>query len=133
MLRVSSSCSIPDEELVWRFTGSGGPGGQHANTSNTRVELVFDVANSPSLGPRQRARLLEKLGPTVRVVASDERSQVRNRDAARKRLAERIATALHVEKPRRPTRATKASKERRLDAKRRTSQIKARRQGRLED
>jgi ribosome-associated protein len=133
MLRVTASCSIPDDELNWRFTGSGGPGGQHANTSNTRVELVFDIANSPSLGPRQRARLLEKLGPTVRVVASDERSQTRNREAALSRLRQRLADALHIEKPRLKTRATKASKERRLDAKRRTSQIKARRQGRLDD
>lgn len=133
MLRVSPSCVISEDELTWRFTGSGGPGGQHANTSNTRVELVFDVANSPSLGPRQRARLLEKLGPTVRVVASDERSQTRNREAALARLRQRLSDALHVEKPRVKTRATKASKERRLDAKRRTSQIKARRQGRLDD
>ncbi|MEY2398072.1 MAG: ribosome-associated protein [Actinomycetota bacterium] len=133
MLRVSASCQIPDDEFTWRFTGSGGPGGQHANTSNTRVELIFDVANSPSLGPRQRARLLEKLGPTVRVVASDERSQTRNRDLALTRMRDRLAGALHIEKPRLKTRATKASKERRLDAKRRTSQIKARRQGRHDD
>jgi ribosome-associated protein len=133
MLRVSPSCVIPDEELVWRFSGSGGPGGQHANTSNTRVELVFDIANSASLGPRQRARLLDKLGPTIRVVASDERSQLRNRSAAEARLRERLAAALHIEKPRVKTRATKASKERRLEAKRRTSKVKARRQGRLDD
>ncbi len=133
MLRVSSSCIIPDEELVWRFTASGGPGGQHANTSNTRVELIFDIANSPSLGPRQRARLLEKLGPSVRVVASHERSQMRNRNEARRRLAERLAAALSVERPRVKTRATKGSVERRLQSKRRTSEIKARRQGRLDD
>lgn len=133
VLRVSSSCVIPDEELVWRFSGSGGPGGQHANTSNTRVELIFDVAHSSSLGPRQRARLLEKLGPTVRVVASGERSQMRNREAAKSRLADRLSAALRVEPPRVPTRATKASKERRLEAKRRTSEIKARRRGLTED
>ena len=74
MLVVSRSCRIPLDELEWRFSASGGPGGQHANTSNTRAEVRFDVANSPSLGPRQRARLLEKLGPVVRVVADDERS-----------------------------------------------------------
>ncbi|HZN15169.1 MAG TPA: peptide chain release factor-like protein, partial [Acidimicrobiales bacterium] len=78
-LHVSRTCTIRMAELEWRFTASGGPGGQHANTANTRVELVFDVANSPSLGPRQRDRLLTKLGPTVRIVASDERSQARNR------------------------------------------------------
>ena len=74
VLRVSRGLAIPVDELSWRFSSSGGPGGQHANTSNTRVELLFDVAGSPSLGPRQRARLLEKLGPVVRVVASDERA-----------------------------------------------------------
>ena len=133
MLRVSPTCSIPDDELAWRFSASGGPGGQHVNTANTRVELVFDIANSPSLGPRQRARLLDKLGPTVRVVASHERSQLRNREEARRRLAERLEAALQVDRPRIRTRATKASKERRLESKRRTSEIKARRQGRLDD
>jgi ribosome-associated protein len=103
------------------------------NTSNSRVEISFDIANSPSLGPRQRARLLEKLGPSIRVVSSEERSQLRNREVATERLRRRLADALHIEKPRRPTRATKASKERRLEAKRRTSQIKARRQGRSDD
>jgi ribosome-associated protein len=81
-LIVSRSCRIPLDELEWRFSASGGPGGQHANTSNTRAEVRFDVAGSPSLGPRQRARLLERVGPTVRVVASDERSQARNRELA---------------------------------------------------
>jgi ribosome-associated protein len=120
-LRVSGSLRIPDGELEWRFTRSGGPGGQHANTSDTRAEVRFDVAGSPSLGPRQRARLLEKLGPEVRVVAADERSQVRNRALARQRLAERLAAALRVSAPRRPTRPSKAAVERRLDAKRRRS------------
>src|ERR1700736_2097365 len=96
VLRVSRGLAIPVDELSWRFSSSGGPGGQHANTSNTRVELLFDVAGSPSLGPRQRARLLEKLGPVVRVVASDERSQARNRELALERLAERLAGALRV-------------------------------------
>lgn len=127
-LRVTSHLTIPLEELSWRFSGSGGPGGQHANTANTRVELIFDVATSPSLGPRQRARLLERFGPTVRVVASDERSQTRNRDLAMARLADRLATALRIETPRRPTRPTKASKQRRLDTKRRHAQRKRDRQ-----
>ncbi|MDP9074904.1 MAG: aminoacyl-tRNA hydrolase, partial [Actinomycetota bacterium] len=69
MLRVNRALAIPVEELEWRFSGSGGPGGQHANTSNTKVELRFSVADSPSLGPRQRERLVEMLGPVVRVVA----------------------------------------------------------------
>ena len=123
-LRVTRSCSIPLAELTWRFTGSGGPGGQHANTSNTRVEVRFDVAGSPSLGPRQRARLLERLGPVVRVVASDERSQSRNRALALERLRARLADALRVERERRPTAPTTSSRQRRVDAKRRRSDIK---------
>jgi ribosome-associated protein len=133
MLRVSGSCSIPDEELVIRVSRSSGPGGQHVNTTNSRVEIVFDIEASHALGPRQKARLVEKLGPVVRVTASDERSQLRNREVAMRRLGERIAAALRIEKPRVATRATKASKQRRLDSKRRTSQIKARRQGRFDD
>lgn len=124
LLRVTRSCSIPLHELEWHFTASGGPGGQHANTSNTKVDLRFDVLNSASLGPRQRARLLERLGPVVRVVASDERSQARNRDLALHRLKERLADALHVDAPRRPTRPTMGSKVRRVEAKRQRGQTK---------
>jgi ribosome-associated protein len=124
VLRVTRSCAIPLSELRWRFSRSGGPGGQHANTADTRAEVIFDVSASTALGPRQRARLLEKLGPEVRVVASDERSQARNRELALRRLADRIAGALHVEAPRRPTRPTKASKERRLADKKRRSERK---------
>jgi len=127
-LRVSSSLTIPVAELSWRFSRSGGPGGQHANTADTRVEVRFDVAGSPSLGPRQRARLLERLGAEVRVVVSDERSQARNRDLALTRLADRLAAALRVTAPRRPTRPTKASVERRLEDKRRRAGRKAGRQ-----
>jgi ribosome-associated protein len=123
-LRVTRSVSIPPSEIEWRFSGSGGPGGQHANTSNTRAELRFDIAASPSLGPRQRARLLERLGPVVRVVASDERSQLRNRELALDRLAQRLAEALHVEAPRRPTRPTPGAKRRRLQDKREQSERK---------
>jgi ribosome-associated protein len=126
-LRVTSHLAIPLGELEWRFTASGGPGGQHANTSNTRVEVVFDVAGSPSLGPRQRARLLEQLGTTVRVVASDERSQARNRALALERLADRLAGALRPVTPRRPTRPTMGSQERRLAAKRHQSERKRQR------
>lgn len=108
---------IPAGELQWRFSGSGGPGGQHANTANTRVELVFDVAGSGSLGPRQRARLVERLGHAVRVVVSDERSQARNREIARLRLAQQLDEALRVERERRPTVPTRASRERRLREK----------------
>ena len=127
MLRVSRSCSLPLDELTWRFTGSGGPGGQHANTANTRAEVRFDIETSPSLGPRQRARLMEKLGPSVRVVASDERSQARNRQLALDRLAARLAEALRVPRPRHPTSPTAGSKRRRLDQKRLRSETKRQR------
>lgn len=124
-LRVSGSCSIPLTELSWRFSRSGGPGGQHANTADTRVEVRFDIEASPSLGPRQRARLLERLGPEVRVVVADERSQSRNRALALERLGERLAAGLRVDPPRRATRPTTASVRRRLDDKRRHADRKA--------
>jgi ribosome-associated protein len=124
-LRVSGSLSIPYTELAWRFSRSGGPGGQHANTSDTRVEVRFDIEGSPSLGPRQRARLLDRLGPDVRVVVADERSQARNRSLALERLAERLAEALRIETPRRATRPTKASVHRRLEGKRHQADRKA--------
>ena len=130
VLRVTPTCAIRMDELDWRFSASGGPGGQHVNTANTRAEVRFDVAGSPSLGPRQRARLLERLGPEVRVVASDERSQLRNRELALERLRSRLAEALRVEKPRRPTKPTKAAKQKRLEAKRHRSETKRRRRGR---
>src|SRR4051794_27493612 len=123
-LVVSRSCRIPLSELRWRFSRSGGPGGQHANTADTRVEVLFDVAGSPSLGPRQRQRLLGKLGPEVRAVASDERSQARNRALAQERLRQRLADALHVETPRRPTKPTRGSQVRRVESKRRRSETK---------
>ena len=129
-LRVSPTCVIRMDELDWRFSASGGPGGQHVNTANTRAEVRFDVAGSTSLGPRQRARLVEKLGPEVRVVASDERSQLRNRELALERLRARLAEALRVETPRRATKPSKAAKERRLEEKRHRSETKRRRQGR---
>lgn len=123
-LRVSGSCTIPLNELRWRFSRSGGPGGQHANTADTRVEVIFDVVNSPSLGPRQRQSLLERLGPEVRAVASEERSQARNRTVALDRLRSRLADGLRVETPRRRTRPTQGSRRRRLEAKARRSETK---------
>lgn len=125
MLRVSRSLVIPLEEIQIRATTSGGPGGQHANRSQTRIDVRFDVAESQSLGPIQRSRLLERVGRTVRAGASDERSQSRNRELALKRLAEKLAVALKVDTPRRPVRPTRASVTRRLDAKRRRSERKA--------
>ena len=127
VLRVSRSLSIPLGELTWRFTASGGPGGQHANRSNTRVELVFDIAGSPSLGPRQRSRLLERYGPALRVVASGERSQTRNRAAALERLQARLADGLRVERARTATAPSRGAKERRLEAKRHRSRLKQQR------
>jgi ribosome-associated protein len=123
-VRITSSLAVPLAELQFRFSPSGGPGGQNANKVNTRVELRFDVAGSPSLGPRQRARLLDRLGPEVRVVADDERSQLRNRQLAVERFRRRMADALHVDTPRRPTRPSRGAKERRLKAKRQVSERK---------
>jgi ribosome-associated protein len=132
-VRISASLAIPLSELQFRFSPSGGPGGQNANKVNTRVELRFDVAGSPSLGPRQRARLIDRLGPEVRLVADDERSQLRNRQLAVQRFRARMADALHIEKPRRPTRPSRGAKERRLTAKRRVSERKRARRPDLDD
>jgi ribosome-associated protein len=123
-LRVTRTCVIAPDELEWSFTGSGGPGGQHANTSNTRVELRFDIEGSPSLGPRQRARLVERLGPWVRVVASERRSQFQNRELALERLGERLAAALHIDPPRVATRPSRSSKRTRVEQKRRHGERK---------
>ncbi len=133
VVRVSPSLSIPLSELHLRFSPSGGPGGQHANKVNTRVELRFDISGSPSLGPRQRARLLERLGPELRLVVDDERSQIRNRQLAVDRFRQRMAAALHVEKARRPTRPTRGATERRLAAKRKQSERKRGRRPDLDD
>ena len=121
VLRVNATCVIRLDELEWRTTGSGGPGGQHANTSDTRVEVRFPVAASTSLAPRQKERLLERIGPVARATASDSRSQARNRELALERLRARLDDALRVEPPRRTTRPSKSAKAARLDAKRRQS------------
>jgi ribosome-associated protein len=123
-VRVTSRLIIPSHELLWRFTASGGPGGQHANTSNTRAEVVFDVLASDALTDAQKARIEARLGSEVRVVASSERSQLRNRALARARLAERLAAALHVERPRRATKPSKGAVQRRLTAKSQRSGVK---------
>ena len=133
MVRVSPSLSVPMSELQLRFGPSGGPGGQHANKVNTRVELRFDISGSPSLGPRQRARLLERIGPELRLVVDDERSQIRNRQLAVERFRRRMADALHVEKARRPTRPSRGAKERRLAAKRQLSERKRSRRPDLDE
>jgi ribosome-associated protein len=123
-LRVTRTLSIPLAELEWRFTTSGGPGGQHANRSSTRAEVRFDVGASQVLGPRQRRRLVERFGATVTAAAGEHRSQARNRQLALQRLALRIAGGLRPERPRVPTAPSSASRERRLEAKRRRSAIK---------
>jgi ribosome-associated protein len=123
-LRVSGSCSIALDELEWRFSASGGPGGQHANTSNTKVEVRFDAASSPSLGPRQRQHIIERLGPGVRVVASDRRSQARNRELALERLRARLAAALRRDPTRVPTRPSARSRAKRVESKRRRGDVK---------
>lgn len=126
-LRVRRGLSIPLSDVTWRATTSGGPGGQHANRTLSRVEVQFDVTASASLGPRQRARLLERYGPTVRAAASESRSQSRNRALALERLASKLSEGLRVDPDRRPTKPTKGSQIRRVEEKRRRSEIKQRR------
>jgi ribosome-associated protein len=129
-LRVGRSVVIPTRELRWRFSRSSGPGGQSVNTADSRVELSFDVSTSTALGPIQRNRAMERLGNrlvdgVLTITASEERSQLRNREAARERLREVLAEALAPPpRRRRPTKPTKASVERRLADKRRRSQTK---------
>jgi ribosome-associated protein len=127
-LRPGSGIVIPVSEVQWRFSASSGPGGQHANTSNTRVEARLDLANSPSLDEHHRARLMGRLGAEVRVVCQTERSQSRNRSLALDRLEERLAGALVLKRSRRPTRATRGSQQRRLDSKSQRSDVKRKRQ-----
>lgn len=125
---------IPDAELVERFSRSPGPGGQSVNTADSRVELEYDVSSSTALSGAQRSRLLARLtSPTLRVVATEHRSQHRNRVAARERLADRLRELLAPPPPpRRPTRPTRGSQQRRLAAKRRRGETKALR-GRVRD
>ena len=129
-LRVSRSIVIPERELKWRFSRSSGPGGQSVNTADSRVELTLDIATTTALGPVQRARALERLADrlvegALTVSAQEERSQLRNREIARGRLADVLAAAVAPPPPRRrPTRATRASTERRLAEKRRRAKIK---------
>ena len=124
VVRVTGSVAIPLSELEWRFGPSGGPGGQHANRAHTRAEVRFDVVGSSALTEVQRERLRQRLGEVVVVSADDERSQLRNRRLALDRLRLRLAGALRVEPPRRPTRPSRGAVQRRLDAKRRQAQRK---------
>jgi ribosome-associated protein len=130
-LRVTGRVTVPENELSWRFSRSSGPGGQSVNTSDSRAELSFDVARSPSLPEPLRARALERLAGrlvdgVLTVAASEQRSQLQNREAAEQRLAAVLREALAPPpQPRRPTRRTKGSVERRLQAKRQRSDLKA--------
>lgn len=123
-LEVNPELVIPAAELTWRADPSGGPGGQHANVTRSRMEVSFDVAGSRVLSERARARLLASLGSVVRAGAADTRSQATNRELARRRLAAKLAAALHVDRLRRPSRPTRVARGRRMDAKRRRSDIK---------
>jgi ribosome-associated protein len=123
-LRIDARLSIPLGEIELRTSRSSGPGGQHANVTASRVEAVFDVERSQALDDRQRARLRERVGTTVVAVAQDARSQVRNRELALQRLAAKIDAALVVPRRRRPTRPTRAAKQRRLDQKRQAGERK---------
>jgi ribosome-associated protein len=125
---------LPERELSWRFSRSSGAGGQHVNTTDTRVELTWSLADTAVLTDEQRARVAEKLRSrlvdgTITVVSSRYRSQHRNREAARVRLEELVSAAVVPPRPRRPTKPTRASKERRLDAKKRRSDVKRSRRG----
>jgi ribosome-associated protein len=121
---VTRDVAIPLREVVVRASRSSGPGGQHANVTDSRVEASFDAAASPSLDEAQRARILARCGPVVRAVAQDARSQARNRELALERLRDRLERALHVPRARHATRPTKASRVRREQAKRRQAERK---------
>jgi ribosome-associated protein len=123
-IQVTRSVRVPRSEIDYRFSRSSGPGGQHAQKSDTRVEATFDVEASSALSETQKRRVIAKGGAVLRAVAQDERSQWRNRELATERLVESLRQALKVERRRRPTKPTKASKERRLDAKRRRADVK---------
>jgi ribosome-associated protein len=125
---VTPKLAIPLTEIELRFSRSSGPGGQHAQKTETRVEAVFDVASSTALSDAQRRRLLARVGPVVRAVAQDERSQWRNREVALERLAEAIRAGIRIERKRRPTAPAAAARERRLEEKRRRSKTKRLRQ-----
>jgi len=132
-LYIRARLTIPSEEITLRVTTSGGPGGQHANRSLTRVVATFDVRESSVLTHSDRELLLEKVGPVVRSSASRFRSQGQNRSAAREQLAERIAQALTRLPPRRATKPTKGSKVRRVDDKKARSRVKEQRRRPSED
>jgi ribosome-associated protein len=111
-------------EIAFRFSRSSGPGGQHAQKSSTRAEAIFDVEGSTALTDAERGRVLEKLGPVVRAIAQDERSQLRNRELATERILEQLREATKVRRKRKPTKPSRASTERRIEEKKRRGQTK---------
>lgn len=129
-LRITAGLTIPESELSWRFSRSSGPGGQGVNTADSRVELSWDAERSSVLTAVQRDRILDRLSGrlvdgVLTVAASEHRAQLRNRDAARERLAARVAEALRPPSPpRRPTKPTRGAEERRLKAKQRRTDVK---------
>jgi ribosome-associated protein len=133
-LEVQRSLVIPEHELMWRFSRSSGPGGQGVNTTDSRVELSYDLAQSSAIGPVHRARAMERLAGrlvdgVLTVSASEHRSQLRNREAAMARLAALLREAIAPPPAsRRPTRPSAGAKQRRIDAKKQRGQIKANRQ-----
>ena len=131
-IRVTRSVVMPLSDVRFRTSRSSGPGGQHAQKSETRVEAVFEVESSEALTDAQKRRVLAKAGPVLRAIAQDERSQLRNRELALERLVEQLRAALRVERKRVPTRPTAAARERRLEQKRRRSETKRLRK-RLDD
>ena len=127
-LHVAPGVAIPLDEVVLRASRSSGPGGQHANVTASRIEAVFDVPSSPSLSDEQKRRVCARLGPRVTATAQDARSQARNRELALERLESRLAAALKVPRRRHATKPTQASRKRRLEAKKRRSEVKRGRQ-----
>jgi ribosome-associated protein len=129
-LRITDSVSVPRAELDYRASRSGGPGGQHVNTSSTRIELIWDAGGSPSLTDEQRERVLEKLGNRINaegqllLAESGSRSQHQNREVVTERFVQLLAEALHVPRPRRKTKPPKAEREKRLKEKKQRSEVK---------
>jgi ribosome-associated protein len=123
-IRVTRTLSIPLSEIAFRFSRSSGPGGQHAQKSETRVEALFDVESSAALSPQQKARVTRKAGTVLRAIAQDERSQARNRELAMERVVEQLREALKIERRRVPTKPSARSRERRLEGKRQRAEVK---------
>jgi ribosome-associated protein len=128
-IRVTRTVELPLSEVEFRTSRSSGPGGQHAQKTETRVEAIFDVERSGALSDVQKRRVVSRAGPVLRAIAQDERSQARNRELALERLVGQLREALRVPRKRRPTKPSQAAVERRLDEKRRRSRIKRLRAG----